>query len=423
VSRNLENWLEYIDAVHPQDIKMGLDRVTEVADRLDVRRPAEMSVIVAGTNGKGSTCMATERLLLEAGRRVGTTLSPHVSRFNERIRIDGAEIGDEELCQLFAEVDRVRGEIALTYFEFSTLAALLAFKRSAVDVAVLEVGLGGRLDAFNLVDADVAVVTSIGLDHEDYLGTDLETIGREKAGVFRPGQSVVVGRVTQSVIQAAEDLDCRIHHLDRDFAVRERCDSWSYSCESLGLDFVDLPRGVLAPSNCAIALTVAALITGRAPRNVEMLAEISFAGRMEEYDFRGTHVLVDVAHNPAAAEFLAAQLESRFPGKRYVAVLGMLKDKDALGVTAALGGLVRRWLTIPTLGWRAQTSRALAEKLDVPGLDVPGDVPGIGGPTSCESLTQAMDKALSLTAPGDGILVAGSFSAVEQARKLLKPGN
>lgn len=406
MKRTLDDWLEHIGSVHPRSIEMGLDRVAEVARRLGVVQPAPKVAIVAGTNGKGSTCVALEALLLGAGHRVGTTLSPHVSRFNERVRIDGVELSDTRLCELFQAVDAARGEVLLTYFEYSALVALLAFRRAGVDVAVLEVGLGGRLDAFNLVDADLAVVTSIGLDHEDYLGADLQGIGREKAGVFRAGRPVVLGAVTDSVLREADRLGCPAWRLGQEFEVAQTADCWHYSSPPLGLEQRNLPRGVLAPSNCALALTAAALLDAGGVHDARRLAEVTLPGRMECLEFSGVPVLVDVAHNPAGAAFLAGELEERFPGRRFAAVLGMLEDKDAAGVAAALDGQVSQWLTVATLGVRAQSAVALAAK--------------IGRPEAARNdLDGALAEALSAREPGGGILVFGSFSVVEQARALL----
>lgn len=405
---NLGEWLDHISALHPRDVELGLDRVNAVAERLGVCRPAPVNVIVAGTNGKGSTCVALERLLTDAGCRVGTTLSPHVSRFNERVRIEGRELDDEELCALFECIDATRGEIPLTYFEFSALVALAGFKQAGVDVAILEVGLGGRLDAFNLVDADLAIVTSIGLDHQDYLGEDLEGIGREKAGVFRKDQTVVLGRVTDSVRAAARSLGCRVHELDRDLIVSEDCGTWRCRHAALGLDSGHVSRAAIAPVNCALALTAARLLRPEAPLLPGRLARVAMPGRMEPGEFLGIPVLLDVAHNPAAAAFLAEQLSMRFPDRRYVAVVGALQDKDAAGVIAALGGLVLDWVVMPSRGWRAQSAEALAAKLSLPES------------RTADSAASALDMAASLTSPGNAILVVGSFSAVEQARTLTR---
>ena len=417
----LEDWLDYISGLHPKDMDLGLTRVATVAARLDVSSPAPCVVTVAGTNGKGSTTAVLETLLSDAGLKTGATFSPHVSRFNERIRISGRDADDAEICDAFRAIDAARGDIALTYFEYAALAALHLFRQAEVDVALLEIGLGGRLDAFNLVDADVAVVTSIGLDHQDYLGSDLEGIGREKAGIFRAGRPVVLGTVTESVHQAAAELNCPSYRLDHEFRVERTADRWSYLSEAAGhsqpladVSLHDLPVGALAPANCALALTAARLALQQLGAHADPgrftagLAGICLPGRMEAHQYRGVGVLLDVAHNPAAARFLAGELKHRWPQRRYVAIYGALADKDAPGVMAELEDLLQHRLLVPTSGWRAQSAEALSEQI---GAAQQAEI--------CRSLTDALDRARSLTEPGNGILVFGSFSAVEQARELL----
>ena len=413
----LEQWLHYIDAVHPSEIEMGLDRTRQVAAALDALNPGAANVIVAGTNGKGSTTVALEQLLLEAGLKVGATLSPHIHRYNERFRLNGQELTDGRICELLQQVDAARGEISLTYFEYSALAALLACKEAQVDVAILEVGLGGRLDAVNVVDADLAIVTSIGRDHEGYLGTDLEQIGREKAGVFRAGQKVILGAVTQSVKDAALESGCQVMLNGRDFQMAESSGTWSYQSDPLGLSFPELIRGPLAPANCALAITAAASLVEVADLRPECLSGAEFPGRGETFALAAPHqnaggpdtveVVVDVAHNPTGAGFLAEQLERRYPARRYVGIFGSLADKDASGVKDALDGLVKVWLTLSTDGARGLSAGDLAQSL------------GLSADVAQESPQQALSTALSLTEPGDGILIAGSFSVVQQARTLL----
>ena len=412
---------------------MGLTRVRAVAERLAVLQPAHRAVIIAGTNGKGSTAVALETILVEAGLTVGATLSPHVERFNERIRINAEPLADAALCDLFEQVETARlghgvaGAIALTYFEFATLAALLAFRRAAVDVAILEVGLGGRLDAFNIVDAEVAIVTSIGLDHVDYLGDDLEQIGREKAGVFRRGQDVVLGEVTASVIDAAVQLDCRISRLGVEFAVEESAGHWSYlpakempanempakdrETHGIGRWVRDIPRGSLAPANCALAARAAAILLPESELSLQCLGGVRFEGRMETFCVDGTDVIADVAHNPAAANFLRAQLAIRYPHRQYVAIISALDGKDVQGVARSLAPMVSCWLTIDSTGPRGLRATSVARMLAQEDLAV----------EPATSISDALTRARSATEPGNGILVVGSFSAVEQARALLRP--
>ncbi len=419
-ARSLNGWLRHAEGVHSVGIDLGLERMRRVAEAMGFEPPhyrcAPRSVIVAGTNGKGSTCVAVEALLRSAGLAVGTTLSPHVHRFNERVRIEGRELDDATLCGAFAAVEAARGDVPLTYFEFSALVALHCFRAAAVDVAVLEVGLGGRLDAFNLVSADVAVITSIGLDHQDWLGDDLEVIGREKAGVLRPGQRVVLGAdVTESVVQRARELECRTTRLGADFSVREGRGSWGV--EWTGRRLAGLPWGALAPHNCALAIEAADHLAGLPAHRVhEALGSAWLPGRMETFCLAPEErlLLLDVAHNPAGAAFLRRQLEARYPGRRFVGLLGMLADKDAAGVSAALQGLIRGWVCVPTQNPRGQTGQALAGKLTSGG--------GACEVAAAGDLVQGLERCLSRCRGDDGILAFGSFSLVEQVRNLLAAG-
>jgi len=415
---------------------MGLARVARVAEALGFaapdRRPAPRTIIVAGTNGKGSTTLFAEALLLAAGLKVGTTISPHIHRFNERIRVDGQEVDDDVLCAAFAAVEAARGEITLTYFEFSALVAFSVFRSAGVDVAVLEVGLGGRLDAMNLVGADVAIITSIGLDHEAFLGSDLEGIGREKAGVMRPGRPVVVGSdVTRSVSATAEQLLCSLRIMGRDFHVLQSTDAWCWSDATQ--TFADLPWGDLAPYNCALAIAgVQALMPVTEAMVRRALALATLPGRLEAWHLAKTRILVDVAHNPAGAAFLARLIETRYPGARFVVLLGMLSDKDASGVPATLGPLVRKWVCVPTRGPRGQSGAALAERL-APGLAEASVAPRDGAGTAAsphvdwtravwvaDTVEAGLEHALVEAGPNDGILAFGSFSVVEDVRNVLR---
>lgn len=426
--RSLSDWLEHAERQHVVGVDLGLERITRVARSLGFEapghRPAPRNVIVAGTNGKGSTCVALEALLRQSGLRVGATLSPHLHVFNERVRIDGEPISDQSLCQGFEAVERARGEVPLTYFEYGTLVAMVCFRTAAVDVAILEVGLGGRLDAMNLVDADVAIVTSIGLDHQAYLGDDLESIGREKAGVMRPGQRVILGReVSRSVVDTAHRLGCHVTRLGADIHVTGNHSSWAFSGTSLVAG--DLPSGSLAPDNCALALEAAAWLTDL---NAEVarraLSGLELPGRFEHWRLGGPAggrwVVLDVAHNPAAARFLARRLAANHPGRRFTAILGSLADKDLAGVATELDPLAGRWICVPTFGPRGRTAADCRAAL--------GDTRSAAtAQTLQDALAQALDgadTAPSRTSPGegDGILVLGAFSVIERARLALQDG-
>lgn len=415
VPQTLAQWLEYVEALHPAQIELGLERVLTVACELGLEpprfAPAPRSIIVAGTNGKGSTCIFTEALLRETGLRVGSTMSPHLHRFNERIRIDGEPLGDAALSSAFSRVEAARRDVPLTYFEFSALVALDCFRKGGVEAAILEVGLGGRLDAFNLVSADVAAITSIGLDHQDYLGDDLEGIGREKAGVLRPGQSVILGeRVTESVVERAGMLACSVRRAGQDFQTDMYFEGWDY--RGVAGSFLGLPWGRLAPENCALGIEIASCFVQLDETLVRSaLRKASLEGRFDARSFRGRLLLLDVAHNPAAARFLRRQIEVRYPGRRFLVLLGMLADKDHAGVVEALAPVVTGWICVPTKGARGLSSEALAGRL-------PDDVDAA---VAADAL-QALNRALSSSAPEDGILAIGSFDLVDQVSDCLKSG-
>lgn len=413
MARSLDDWLAYIETVHPSNWELGLDRIGAVADRLNLRKPAPTSVIVAGTNGKGSTCVCLEQALMASGLRVGCTLSPHVHVFNERVRIDGVELDDAPLCAAFEVVEAGRGDTLLTYFEFTALAALYCFKQAGVDVAILEIGLGGRLDAFNIVDGDIAVITNIGIDHTDWLGDTREQIGAEKAGVLRPGQAVVLGPgLPASVMEPATGLAANCMQVGREIELRDNPDgSWRLALNGRALD--GLPRCRFPIVNCALALAAADAVrpVGAAAARAA-IDRAWMPGRCEEIVRRERLWVVDVAHNPLGAGYLRSELPRRYPDARVVAVLGTLADKDAGGILAALDDIVARWILVDAPPPRGLTAGALAERLDRPELLVAGPV-GSG-----------LDVAESLAQPGDVILVFGSFATAEAARlELTKSGD
>lgn len=420
--QTLPEWLAHAERQHAVGIDLGLERITRVAAAMGFAapdyRPAQRSVIVAGTNGKGSTTVFTEALLRAAGLRVGATLSPHVHHFNERVRLDGQPVDDAVLCRAFAAVEAARGATTLTYFEYSALVALSVFREAEVDAAVLEIGLGGRLDAFNLVGADVAVVTSIGLDHEGFLGSDLERIGQEKAGVMRPGRWAVIGAdVTGSVRRTALQLGCPSQIMGANFALTEELDRWHF--EGAAGRFRDLPWGFLAPYNCALAIAAAGcLVTVTETMIQTALATARLPGRCEAWVVDGRLVVVDVAHNPAGAAFLRRLVEARYPGRRFVALAGTLADKNAGGIAEALAPLIERWVCVPTHGVRGQAAASLAAQIR-PALPV-----GVSDASIAvvEDVAAGFADAMAAALPGDGILALGSFDLVENLRNLLSEG-
>ncbi len=401
---DLAGWLERIGVEHPRGVLRGLDGVRVVGERLGVLPPAPTTIVVAGTNGKGSTTVFAEHLLLAAGRSVGTTTSPHVHVFNERIHINGEAASDAAIVAAFDAVEAARGDVGLSYFEYATLAALLAITRAQVDFAVLEVGLGGRLDAVNAVDADVAVITSIGLDHQQYLGNTRHIIGAEKAGVLRRGRPVVVGEPSPpaSVLARARELRAPVYLAGRDFGQgdgvlwyergRDR-QRFHYRC------------GAIDPTNAATALQ-AVQVAGRQVDQAALdqaAVTVRNPGRCEVLRRDERTWVLDVAHNPDGARFFANQLRRRFPGRRMAGIVGCLADKDVAGIVAPLKPLVSEFAYVSTTGERgrgAESCRAAA-----------GDLAAFAG-----SLDAAMTR---LARANDVILAFGSFDLVERLRRRL----
>ncbi|MYD98750.1 MAG: bifunctional folylpolyglutamate synthase/dihydrofolate synthase [Gammaproteobacteria bacterium] len=401
---SLSDWLDRIGVEHPRGVRRGLEHVRDVAERLDVLPPAPCCIVVAGTNGKGSTAAFVESLLLAAGRTVGTTTSPHLHRFNERIRINGREADDANIVAAFEAVEACRQGAGLSYFEYAILAALKVITEAGVDHAVLEIGLGGRLDAVNVVDADVAVITSIGLDHQDYLGATRELIGAEKAGILRSGIPLVYGeRVPpRSVTARAHDLDVPVYLAGRDFGHVGRS-LWFRDRDQRGS--LELPESAVDPVNAATAVQVTRL--SGCP--LDQSAVAAAAGRVRnpgrfEVVRRDDRVWVfDVAHNPDGAEFLAGQLRERFAGRIAGAVVGCLEDKDVKSIVAPLVPLVGEFVYADTVGARGAKGTALRAAVD--------DRRALAG-----TLAEATEHLVAATAPGDVILVLGSFDVVERAR-------
>ncbi|WP_341708428.1 bifunctional tetrahydrofolate synthase/dihydrofolate synthase [Halopseudomonas sp.] len=413
--RSLAEWLAVLEVLHPSEIDMGLDRVRAVAKRLDVLRPAPRVFTVTGTNGKGSTCAALDSLLRASGMRTGCYTSPHLHQYNERIRLNGKLADDQSICDAFAAIDQARGDISLTYFEFGTLAAFWLFQRAGLDAVVLEVGLGGRLDAVNVVDADVAVVTSIGLDHQEYLGSTRESVAFEKAGIMRASRPVVSGErdLPATFTDAVARLECQLYQRDRDFRTQLADDgSWVFEgvdgagqTRQLHLPAVSLPR-----DNLAVALQ-AFWAAGLDLADVQVAAALQAAsatGRLEArqvmWQGESRDLRLDVGHNPHAARFLAESLRADAPRNR-VAVFGLLADKDLDGVVAELRGVFSQWFAAPLPSPRSRSAQVLSAGLSAVGERV----------ASCDSIAQAIELALDNTDPGTEVVIFGSFFCVADA--------
>jgi dihydrofolate synthase/folylpolyglutamate synthase len=411
----LADWLAYIERQHPQSIAMGLERVAAVRDAL-VLRPAFPLITVGGTNGKGSVCMMLDAMLGHARYNVGTYTSPHLLRYNERVRIAGNEAADGDLVRAFAAVESARADcdVPLTYFEFGTLAALWLFRERRVDAAILEVGLGGRLDAVNAFDADVAVLTSIAVDHVEYLGGTREAIGFEKAHIFRGGRPAICADPVPpaSVADVAARIGARLLLIGRDFGHAAQAQQWDYRGPGGARHGLPLPalRGEFQLANASACITALDALHERLPVTAadirSGLVGVENPGRFQVLPGRPA-VILDVAHNPHAAAALALNLVRMTGYRRTLAVFSMLKDKDVAGVVRALRGHVDHWLVAPLDGPRAMTAAALAQCLREADSGV--------SISTQENIAAAMADAYQRAGDGDRILAFGSFLTVTAA--------
>ena len=413
--RTLADWLRHQENSHPRGIVLGLDRVREVWRRMGDARPAPCIVTVGGTNGKGSTVAMIEAVLRAAGRRVGAYTSPHLLRYNERVRIDGRDVDDEALIAAFGRIERARGEIPLTYFEFGTLAALDLFARAGLDAAVLEVGLGGRLDAVNLIDADVAVITTVDLDHMEWLGEDRDAIGREKAGIVRAGRPAVIGELhpPHGLLDAAHAAGAVVWRAGQDFGIERSGEGWHFwHRDGTRLELPVLP--LAAPVQYANAASALAglhaldqAVLGGMPlaeAAARGLRAVRVPGRLQALG-GDPALFVDVGHNPQAARVLATWLDTQ-PRVPTQAVFGALSDKDVGGVIAALGPRIDHWQLASLDGYtpRGLPAAALARAL---GIESPST-----GFTMHADVGMALRAARAATPAGGRILAFGSFFVV-----------
>ncbi|MCC5094126.1 MULTISPECIES: bifunctional tetrahydrofolate synthase/dihydrofolate synthase [Xanthomonas] len=416
----LSDWLAYIEQQHPSVIAMGLERVREVATRLQIAAPAAHVIVVGGTNGKGSTVAFIEAIGRAAGWKVGAYTSPHLLRYNERVRIDGVEASDAQLVAAFAAVEAARGDTALTYFEFGTLAALWLLQQSALELAVLEIGLGGRLDAVNIIDADVAVITTVDIDHTDWLGEDREAIGAEKAGIIRGWKPVVLGEIDppSSVLGRAYQLGANAIRAGSDY-FHEPIDAqhwrWRDVAQTLELPMPALQAPVqLANAAAAIAALQALPVEVPATAWAQGVAAAQLPGRLQRVARDGVELMLDVGHNPQAARALAQALGTATPAGTTVALYAALADKDVRGVVEALTGCVDQWALAGLEGARGQSAEALRARLQgtaAAQAACHGDVAG------------ALHAVLAEAQPGDRVLVFGSFHTVADALQALHSGH
>jgi len=422
LSRTLEQWLAYQQRTHSQSIDLSLERVRSVAARLDLLQPRGLVAIVAGTNGKGSTATLLASLLHACGQSVGLFTSPHLVRYNERVQIDGVQASDAALVAAFERIEAVRGALTLTFFEYNALAALELFRQAQVAVQVLEVGLGGRLDAVNILDADVAVLCSIGFDHREWLGATLDQIGAEKAGVFRRRQKVVLGSeaMPDSVWRALRELDCQVWTAGREFDWRVAGDGasasrWDYRGGACALDGLPPPplAGTVQYRNAASAISALQLLGVAGACDHAAVGQGIEAARLPgRFQIVPGDVewILDVAHNEPAAHILASALAERpCRGKTY-AVFGQLADKDTAAIVGALDTQIDHWLLAGVDG-DARALDALALQARLPALR--------GTVQRHDSVVAACGSARASSCAGDRVIVFGSFHVVGPALQWL----
>ncbi len=412
---SLPEWLEHIERLHPKTIALGLDRVQQVRRALALD-PSFPVITVGGTNGKGSVCAMLEAILDLAGYRVGCYTSPHLLRYNERVRIGRIEAGDADLARAFAAVEQARQAVPLTYFEMGTLAAMWLFLQQRVEAAVLEVGLGGRLDAVNVFDADCAVVTTVDIDHVDFLGGDREAIGYEKAGIFRGGRPAVCADPAPpaSLTQHAGAIGAQLLRIGVDFGITVQDRQWQYWGPRGRRNALPHPvlRGTPQLANAAAAITALESLRERLPVSVNDLRsgllQADSPGRFQVLPGRPA-VILDVAHNPQAARALAASLAAMGPRGRTYAVLGMLKDKDIAGVVAALKPAIAHWFV---------AGLAVARGAGADDLDATLAEAGVEARTRSPDVAAAYAQACDMATENDRILVFGSFYTVATVMRI-----
>ena len=417
---SLEQWLRHLESLHPREMELGLERVSSVGQTLGLLTPEVPVVTVAGTNGKGSTIAVLESLLAEAGQRVGCFTSPHFLHFNERIRVAGEEACDEEIIAAFEQIESARGETSLTYFEFSTLAALLVFRARAVDVLLLEVGLGGRLDASNIIDPDVVVITNIDLDHQDWLGETRGLIAREKAGIMRPGVPVVIvdSDPPEELDDCASAVDSgEIYRLGKAFGVEEHplgWQGWVATPAGTRRQLPTLPTGSLLPANICAAVQVAELL-GRCPEGVaivDAIAGVKVTGRRQIQEIGGSRYLLDVAHNPASVNKLLEYNEISDCNGRVIALFSAMRDKAVGEIVGLCADRFDGWFLADQPGnERAMPADEVADLLRQQGQ---------GMISISRNITQALRRAQTVMAPGDLLVIFGSFFTVAAVLPLLE---
>ena len=403
---DLETWLCYLEQLHPSSIELGLERVKSVAERLDLLQPAPYIFTVAGTNGKGTTCRTLEMILLAANKRVGVYSSPHLLRFTERVRINNQESTSSDTVKAFAAIEKARGDVSLTYFEYATLAALYQFKQAQLDIVILEVGLGGRLDATNIVDADIAIITTIGIDHVEYLGNTRESIGQEKAGIFKPKSIAVVGEpeIPSSILDVAHAINCPIFAVNKDWSYQQIDKlSWQFNSSIKQYKNLPIPHVPLANAATAIAALSYSPFSITQKQIDSALEKTSLIGRFQIIQSSPT-VIVDVAHNPHAASYLVKQIEllkQQLKVGKVRFVIGMLKDKDIKSTLSIFNA--DQWYCASLYGERGCNADILKQFLQEE---------NVANIATFDSVYEAYQKAMQEAKEDDIIVICGSFHTV-----------
>ena len=395
----LRVWLTYLENLHSQEIDLGLQRVSKVAINLQLLTPAPYVITVAGTNGKGTTCRCLEVLLLAAGYRVGVYSSPHLLRYTERVRIQGEELSEQQHTASFDRIEQGRAGVSLSYFEFSTLSALQLFGAANLDVVILEVGLGGRLDATNIIDSKLAVITSIDLDHTDWLGPDRESIGREKAGIFRANCPAIIGEpvMPASIAQVATTTGAKLLRRGEHWDFQQTGEAWDFRDRTGELSALPLPRIPLVNAATALAALRASNLVVSEQIIRDHLSQINLVGRLQTVA-TAPRIILDVAHNPHAANYLVEQISKLAAGARVLAVVGMLQDKDIAGTVSILDTLIDEWYCATLPGPRGAQAEKLSSQLT--------------NARNFDSVTAAWQAAKGAVLPQDILLVCGSFITV-----------
>lgn len=413
IEKTFTEWLDWIKSLHIKQIDLGLSRVQKVLENMNLKMTFPI-ITVAGTNGKGSTVAGLESVYLAAGFKTGAFTSPFLFRYNEQIKILGKEISDEALCSAFAKVEAARKDITLTPFEFNTLAALEVFQNANLDVVILEVGLGGRLDAVNVVDADVAIVTSIGIDHADYLGDTREKIAKEKAGIFRKNKPAICGdyHPPQSLVDYAKEINAKLYCQNQDFGFDIDGFHWNWWSENTRYENLTHPK--LALQNMSTALMAVELLQNKLPVKQDAIEKalktVSLTGRIQI--FTGDVLKIfDVSHNPTAVLFLANYLKNHPVNGKTRAVFSMLADKDIVGTLWVIKNAIDEWYTAPLGGDRAASKQVLEycfRKVNFANVNF------------YDSLEEAYKEAEKNSQKGDRIVVFGSFHTVAEILKETK---